>query len=854
MKDLKRARIDKVELCFVLADLQARAQEEDLQNIVRAAAVYRSSHTPMLVMLMDSINVSIAVQSGLPERMCCSIESLEIAALASSTHCQGLSTLIINLALPDLVGPQEYGPGDKWLEEYIDGGNKELYGLQLALKYSGMDFSHAAREIYVSTGVMLIACQDETGEVVMNPGKSFIIKDWTVFFCIAEDEDALTSVRRYEGRDWLNAYEANRAGVAKKRDADRARLAAKMQRPGFLALGSTVYEDDEDALEHRPRWEDGGMIRRTPSDPRNRRDKKTNITTLPGLKAGHFASLAKKEQKEQEKRKSTVPATDDAHAMLFEADAHVEDPDLLHDIVMQGDHIVVLGLTANLFPQFVAIIRQLRNTNLPQVFLSIPIVILYDAQLPVKVDKFLHSYENLVYVRGDPLKLRSLITAGVDRCSKIIVVAGAPRSGQGLEPLMMDQDAILLLSMLESQINLWGRAPDVICEMQVPANILQLAERFTVDKNLKHSAPRAKGLPASPGSVRSGTEDWGEDNEEPTFSSQGSRTHVRYASGQVIHRAEFSSLFAAAFYTPGVLDLLRSMCQPPTSQQTSIVWKLEATRSMIGQTFSKTYCAMVDIDAIPIAICRKPNKDKGNALPIVYTCPQADAVIMAGDSVYIISTPAWCEAHPEYTEGMGAPIQHASPIEPSLLRQATLRRHHSLRNNDGDKDTAAVGIRFDESGRRGMLPPMSDQATPKPSASINHQSPEAPSTGGGQNGDIVFSSRPPRSDPRSLRASCPVGHRLKKVSTPEDGWGCDACFQENFPAGSHMHGCRACRWVCCGKCFKSLASAATSGIAEGAGQYSKPEVSTSPRGPGTSNVSNGFNPLPGDDLYVPLAS
>ncbi|KAJ1480702.1 hypothetical protein T484DRAFT_1809777, partial [Baffinella frigidus] len=64
-------------------------------------------------------------------------------------HCLGLSTLIINLALPDLIAPEEYGASDLWLEEYIDGGNKELYGMQLSLQYSGMDFSRAARDIYV---------------------------------------------------------------------------------------------------------------------------------------------------------------------------------------------------------------------------------------------------------------------------------------------------------------------------------------------------------------------------------------------------------------------------------------------------------------------------------------------------------------------------------------------------------------------------------------------------------------------------------------------------------------------------------------------------------------------------------
>jgi hypothetical protein len=38
-EDLQRARISHVELCFVLADVNANPLLEDLQNIVRAAAV-----------------------------------------------------------------------------------------------------------------------------------------------------------------------------------------------------------------------------------------------------------------------------------------------------------------------------------------------------------------------------------------------------------------------------------------------------------------------------------------------------------------------------------------------------------------------------------------------------------------------------------------------------------------------------------------------------------------------------------------------------------------------------------------------------------------------------------------------
>eukprot|EP00960_Hanusia_phi_P050325 760149-Hanusia_phi.AAC.3 len=185
---------------------------------------------------MEAKNIKYAIQAGIPESMCCGLDELEISTLASSCQCVGLSTMIINLALPDIDGLDEYDSQDAWLEEYMDGASKELYGLQLQESYTGKDFCQTAREVYEACGVMLIAAQDEDGQVVMNPGSQFIVQDSTVFFCIANDEDSLESIRRHEGRDWLIAYENNRHAAVEKVQAERRRVASTMSRPALLAL------------------------------------------------------------------------------------------------------------------------------------------------------------------------------------------------------------------------------------------------------------------------------------------------------------------------------------------------------------------------------------------------------------------------------------------------------------------------------------------------------------------------------------------------------------------------------------------------------------------------------------------
>ena len=85
------------------------------------------------------------------------------------------------------------------MSDYIKGANKELYGLQLNKSYNGMSFTSAAKEVYKSSSIMLIAAQDSSGNVVMNPGSKYKISDSSVFFCIANDEDSLDEIRRDKG-------------------------------------------------------------------------------------------------------------------------------------------------------------------------------------------------------------------------------------------------------------------------------------------------------------------------------------------------------------------------------------------------------------------------------------------------------------------------------------------------------------------------------------------------------------------------------------------------------------------------------------------------------------------------------
>lgn len=91
------------------------------------------------------------------------------------------------------------------------------------------------------------------------------------------------------------------------------------------------------------------------------------------------------------------------------------------------------------------------------------------------------------------------------------------------------------------------------------------------------------------------------------------------------------------------------------------VWKIPAAESMEGREFQKVFEDMVKIDAIPLGLQRQPRPEAGNSLPIVYTCPDPQAVINKGDCVYILASTEWAIQNKEYTSNLKIAFPQARP-------------------------------------------------------------------------------------------------------------------------------------------------------------------------------------------------
>jgi hypothetical protein len=120
--DLKRVRADTVSFCFVICDFNTSTPLiEDESNILRTGALARfSKKLSYRLMLVEGKELELAMQVGLSPYGCYALSELKGAMLALNMRVPGLSTLVLNLCLPNIPLPDHYSePISPWLEEYI---------------------------------------------------------------------------------------------------------------------------------------------------------------------------------------------------------------------------------------------------------------------------------------------------------------------------------------------------------------------------------------------------------------------------------------------------------------------------------------------------------------------------------------------------------------------------------------------------------------------------------------------------------------------------------------------------------------------------------------------------------------
>ncbi|KAJ3024231.1 hypothetical protein HKX48_004504 [Thoreauomyces humboldtii] len=371
---------------------------------------------PIFGEVQDIRSQDLSAACGCDRVLC--IDEVKMAILARNCLVPGLLTLVFNLVHTykdasvaaievghrgnaTAGGHSAFGLGTAWTTEYQHGAGHQIFAFKCPAGLVGVRFHQAVREVWMSFGAIIFAAMSgnagfNSQPVRLNPGSDYRFQADDIAFCAAEGGDELILRIMLEYRDTAVRDELNLAELGKEMDA--------VVRAGHGNIQKTagMNAQSESRPQSPTRFPSG-------SDPNT-----VVCTTLP----------------------SDITA-----------------------------HIILCGsMTSRGIRHFVRCIRASgidASTALADAPTSLtPIVCMLETVPDVLRDaiwtEILES-PSVFIVCGTPLKRGSLIQAGVERCSKMVVFAKNQKAAAGAD--LPDANSVFIVKMLQKE---WPRTPFIV--------------------------------------------------------------------------------------------------------------------------------------------------------------------------------------------------------------------------------------------------------------------------------------------------------------------------------------------------------------------------------------------------------
>jgi hypothetical protein len=629
-RDLSRCRAESARAAFLLADLSAphgRAREDEAT--VLAAAALTRAHPSLAVraLLCHADALALARTAGLARGACVTAADVAPRLLALAARAAGASTLAVNLlrGAPLRAPHARPGAARPWQAEYAHGAAQGVFGAPLGAWAAGRSFHAAAAELAVTYGVTLLAVQRE-GHLVLAPRHGALLSPGDVAFAIGPDDASVASaLLQAEGGgggavpDWRALYNARR-GAAAAAAAAAERAAAPGRRRAALAAA---------------------LAPRAPPPP------PAAYLSLPPGAPGAAAEA---------RSLRSLPARFRARAAPCDARttaAGFSHPDALAAVATAGGHVVVVAAgDDDCWTDVAALIAPLRGAHLP---CAVPVVVLAPRPPP---PGFLARFGGVLAARGTPSSTGALAAAGAAAASRVLLLAGQP--APGADATMVDRRGVLGATCVERHCAEWGAAPGVTLELHAPASLAYLPEQL-----LRRSAREAAA------EARRAAEAAAETPRGAAARPQLPGLHARFAAGRATFRTDVSRLFGAELGTPGVLDLLRALCDPGGEAQHSALFcvPLPGLPQAQHATYGALFAACCAQQVLPLGLLRAPRRERAAddgeadnaeeddaddneddaeeraAAGYVFTAPPGWAPLRVEDRVYVLASPEWGRAH-----------------------------------------------------------------------------------------------------------------------------------------------------------------------------------------------------------------
>jgi hypothetical protein len=194
-EDLERACLHKASAAIILANSQVEnLRLEDEHNTLRAWAF--DQYAPTVPIFLETLLPQTAmIQEDFVTGVVCINEFKQIF-LGYNTLYPGSGTFLINL----LRGCKNYAQFDKpWHEFYGDGARNEVFKLPMNPVFIGKHFSDISLYLFrnfqvILFGVHVFLPDKNVHHVVLNPGRSYVLKPQDCLFLVAQTSEVVSDI------------------------------------------------------------------------------------------------------------------------------------------------------------------------------------------------------------------------------------------------------------------------------------------------------------------------------------------------------------------------------------------------------------------------------------------------------------------------------------------------------------------------------------------------------------------------------------------------------------------------------------------------------------------------------------
>ena len=189
--------------------------------------------------------------------------------------------------------------------------------------------------------------------------------------------------------------------------------------------------------------------------------------------------------------------------------------------------------------------------------------------------------------------------------------------------------------------------------------------------------------------------------------------HARFAAGRVLFRTDVARLFAAAFFTPGVVELLAGLADPVGERQTSQLWRVELGASPLARFATQRMAFSLLLDhcasegVLPLALLRShiaedgssehvtSGRSGGGKLPYCVTCPHPASHLRPSDVLFVLAPAEWARVNaPEYEAARL--IEAVLAVQAAWRAKSERRRRERARLEREQEADRAKQARFDK--------------------------------------------------------------------------------------------------------------------------------------------------------------